>query len=75
MAWLYTGFQEDVFDLSYCTSEEQAADIFTKHFVNVDKFDATRKLIGHLPKHQLFKTPSTISMRTRMAGGLAPLKL
>ena len=34
--------------MRYCTSEEQAADIFTKHFVNADKWADVMHTIGHV---------------------------
>ena len=48
--------QNDLFDLSYCTSEEQAADIFTKFFVSKDKWQRALLLIGILTDPKLLSS-------------------
>jgi hypothetical protein len=48
LAWLFQEFKKSTYDLKYCTSEEQAADIFTKHFVNSDKWNDVMHTIGHV---------------------------
>ena len=56
LAWMFEQFQREVYDLRYCTSEEQAADIFTKHFVLADKWKQVTQLIGHMDVEELFQT-------------------
>jgi hypothetical protein len=56
LAWLFEAFKGERYDLRYCTSEEQAADIFTKHFSNPDKFAHACRMIGHIKKSKLFTT-------------------
>ena len=56
LAWLFEAFKGERYDLRYCTSEEQAADIFTKHFSNPDKFAHACRMIGHINKKKLFTT-------------------
>ena len=67
LAWMFEQFSREVFDLRYCTSEEQAADIFTKHFVNPDKWKQVTRLIGHMFPSELFpsKSPPTPTLRVR----------
>ena len=54
IAWLVERFKESAFELKYCTSEEQGADIFTKHFTLVEKWQEVRKLIGTMSYEELF---------------------
>ena len=60
LAWTVERFREGAFDLRYCTSEEQCADIFTKAFAFRDKWDEVRPLIGHLSVEELFDPNLTI---------------
>ena len=54
LAWLFEAFKGERYDLRYCTTEEQAADIFTKHFSNPEKFAHACRMIGHISKKKLF---------------------
>ena len=54
LAWLFEEFQKSTYHLRYCTSEEQGADIFTKHFINTDKWLEVSACIGHMPMAKLF---------------------
>ena len=48
MAWVFERFQHRQIKLRYCKTHEQAADIFTKHFVLEDKWKLACHLIGHM---------------------------
>ena len=54
LACLFEAFKNDLCRLLYCTSEEQAADIFIKHFTDVTKFDQVCRCISHINKNELF---------------------
>ena len=54
MAWLFETFGKEVYDLRYCTSEEQAADIFTKHFTDKTKWKEVTRLIGTMTREELW---------------------
>ena len=62
IAWLVERFKEGAFELKYCTSEEQGADIFTKHFTLVDKWKEVRRLIGTMTYEELFPSGKSKSM-------------
>ena len=61
LAWLFEAFGNKLYNLKYCTSEEQAADIFTKHFINADKWRDVCRLIGHMTLKDLFSKNQTVS--------------
>ena len=46
VSWLYERFQDRWADLRYIFSAKQAADIFTKAFVNPEKWDQVRQLVN-----------------------------
>ena len=54
LAWLFERFKECAYDLKYCTSEEQCADIFTKPFTLKEKWQQATRLIGHMTYEELF---------------------
>ena len=49
MAWLYERFKNDRIKLKYIDSCRQCADIYTKHFVDKDKWYQSLVLINHYP--------------------------
>ena len=48
MAMLFEFFRGRLDNLRYCSTDQQAADIFTKHCTNPEKWDLVCRLIGHL---------------------------
>ena len=54
MTWLFERFKDRHVQLRYCRSNEQAADIFTKHFTLEDKWDCVCNLIGHIRSTKIF---------------------
>ena len=57
---VFSSDREGTFDLRYCTSEEQCADILTKAFTLKHKWNEVRRLIGHLSWEELFDQNLTI---------------
>jgi hypothetical protein len=57
LSWLFDEFKKESYMLRYCTSEEQGADIFTKHFVDANKWREVCTLIGHVTKSMLWAAP------------------
>ena len=46
ISWLHDAYQKGVFQLFDCTTEYEAADIFTKHFTDVRRWRHALDLIG-----------------------------
>ena len=59
MAWTFERFKEKQVKLRYCRSNEQAADIFTKHFILEDKWVEVCHLIGHVCSKRFFVKAGT----------------
>ena len=53
ISWLTEQLQRGEYDFNYCQSEDQAADIFTKPFLSLVKWDHARRLIGHYADKEL----------------------
>ena len=53
IAWLWERFQHDEYDLSYCDTADQAADIYTKAFTDKFKWAHACELAGVLEPSQL----------------------
>ena len=51
VAWIHERVQGEDVNLHDCLSDVMAADIFTKQFVNRDKWEAVCCLIGVVPTH------------------------
>ena len=54
MRSLFDCFQSEVYRLRFCSTDQQAADIFTKHFTNPEKWRLVCRLINHCDKNKLF---------------------
>ena len=46
ISWLHDAYQKGVFQLFDCTTDYEAADIFTKHFTDVRRWRHALDLIG-----------------------------
>ena len=53
VSWLHERCARGDFELEYCDTDEQCADIFTKSFVNAVKWDAVVSLINHYPNSRI----------------------
>ena len=74
LRWVFERFSSKDFEIRYCTSEEQAADIFTKHFVLKEKWDQVTRAIGHITYEELFPRAASRSPKTpvKVSEGFSP---
>ena len=50
ICWMHDTYKSGVFKLFDCHTSKQAADVFTKHFINSDKWEHAVRLIGLVPR-------------------------